>query len=85
MVGDSFLGEMFLHTFSVGIEVPPDGTGHEMIRGFYNTQRALAASIRGRERLHPADGGQLHGGLCATKTAGDVGELNKIAVVYELT
>lgn len=87
MVGGSFLGEMFSSTFSWESRFRPDGTGHGEIRGFYNTQSGVAGKYTGNGNgcILP-DGGQLHrGALCYDNPPGKFAELNKIAVVYEVS
>lgn len=86
MVGGMFLGEQFSSTFSWEAMMRPDGSGHGKIRGFFNTESGTAGKYSGNGNGRTlADGSQVHlGALCYDNPPGKFGELNKMAVVYEV-
>jgi hypothetical protein len=86
MVGGIFLGEQFSSTFSWETRFRPDGSGHGQIRGFFNTPSGVVGKYTGNGNGHMLpDGGQVHrGALCYENPPGKFGDLNKIAVVYEV-
>jgi hypothetical protein len=86
MVGGLFLGEEFSSTFTWETEFRPDGSGYGEIRGFFNTKNGVMGRYKGNGNGYvKPDGGQVHNGaLCYSNPPGKFGELNKMAVVYEV-
>jgi hypothetical protein len=80
-----FLGEEFSCTYTMVMEIRPDGTGFMEFHGFYTTKGGVMGKYKGMGNGMSREDGTsiMRGSVCFFSPPGKYARLNGIAVVWE--